>query len=78
MEIGTTIITIVDKKTNEGLEEIEIPKGTLGTICEIYPDYVLVEIWGEGAPTGVEGVFAFEFEEFEKFEGSPASFVKDS
>lgn len=69
MEVGTRIITLVDKKTTEGLEEIVIPKGTVGTICEIYPDYVLVEIWGESAPKRIEGVYDFEIDEIKEFSG---------
>ena len=67
MEVGTRIITMVDKTTTEGLEEVRIPKGTIGTVCEIHPEYVLVEIWGKTAPKGIEGVFDFELNEIKEF-----------
>jgi len=69
MEIGTKVITLVEKKTTEGLEDINIPKGTIGTICEIHSDYALVEIWGENAPKGIEGVYDFGFDEIKEFIG---------
>ena len=69
MEVGTRIITLVDKITTEGIEKIAIPKGTAGTICEIYPDYVLVEIWGESAPKDIEGVYDYETNEIKEFSG---------
>lgn len=70
MEIGTRIITTTNKITNENLKEIVIPKGTVGTVCEIHPGYVLVEIWGETAPKGIEGVFDFELEEIKELSDS--------
>ncbi len=42
MEVGTHIITIVDKMTNEGLKDVFIPKGTKGTVCEVHEDYAFV------------------------------------
>lgn len=69
MEIGTRIMTTVNKITNENLKEIVIPKGTVGTVCEIHPEYVLVEIWGDTAPKGIEGVFDFELEEIKELPG---------
>lgn len=70
MEIGTRIIATTNKITNENLKEIIIPKGTLGTVCEIHLGYVLVEIWGGTAPKGVEGVFDFELEEIKELSDS--------
>lgn len=66
MEIGTRIVTTVNKISNENLKEIVIPKGTIGTVCEIHPGYILVEIWGDKAPKGIEGVFDFELEEIKE------------
>lgn len=69
MEIRRRIITIVDKITSEGLEEIKIPKGTMGTIWEINGSCVLVEIRGDSVPKGVEGVYDFELSEIKEFVG---------
>lgn len=46
MEIGTRVIALTDKLATDGLGKVFIPKGTGGTVCEIYDDCALVEIWG--------------------------------
>ena len=66
MEVGSIVITIVDKVTTEGLEEVHIPKGTAGRVCELYDNYALVEIWGDDAPPGVWGVYDYDFNEIKE------------
>lgn len=50
----------------DGLNKVMIPKGTSGTVCEVYDDFALVEIWGEHAPEGVWGVYDFYFNEIKE------------
>ncbi len=66
MVMGTRVITLVDKLAQDGLNKVMIPKGTTGTVCEVYDDFVLVEIWGERAPKGVWGVYDFYFNEIKE------------
>jgi len=66
MEIGYEVRTLYDKVVNEGLNKINIPKGTVGTVCEIHDKWVYVEIWGDNAPANVCGVYAFNFNEIEE------------
>lgn len=66
MEIGAHVITLVDKITTEGLDEVTIPKGTTGKVCEIYNDYLLVEIWGKQIPEEIWGVYDFYFNEIKE------------
>lgn len=66
MEIGTPVMILVDRHTTERLKKIFIPKGTVGTVCEIHDGWALVEIWGGNAPEGVEGVFGFNFSEIKE------------
>jgi len=66
MEIGTCVVTLTDKLATDGLNKVFIPKGTNGTVCEVYDDYALVEIWGEHAPKGVWGVYDFYLTEIKE------------
>ncbi len=68
MEIGSCVVTLIDKMTTEGVEELLVPKGTKGTVCEIHGDWALIEIWGPDAPEGVSGVFAFGLSEIKETE----------
>ena len=68
MEIGAHIITLVDKITTEGLNEVAIPKGTIGKVCEIYDDYLLVEIWGKQIPEEIWGVYDFYLNEVKQID----------
>ncbi len=47
MKMGNVVVALVDKLAKDGLSEVHIPEGTAGTVCEVYDDFVFVEIWGE-------------------------------
>ncbi len=66
VKMGDLVKTRVDKLWNEGSEKVFIPQGTAGIVCDVpasEQDWVLVEIWGEGAPSGVSGVFEYRLDE---------------
>lgn len=46
-------------------EDVEIPVGTVGIICEVCEDHVEVEIWGDDAPEYVFGAYGYAFDEIE-------------
>ncbi len=66
MEIGSKVITLVDKNEMEGLKSIYIPKGTMGLVCETHEEFAIIEIWGDDAPKGVSGVFFYSYNELEE------------
>ena len=73
MEVGTVVVTLVGKPAYDEIEETEtvIPEGTIGLVCEVYDGYAFVEIWGDGIPEGVWGVYDYNFNEIEERRSLP-------
>ena len=46
-------------------KDVVIPVGTKGIVCEVCPDHVEIEIWGDDAPEFVSGAYGYKFSEIE-------------
>jgi len=63
MEIGNKVKTLIEKTFSDGINDfVEIPKYTEGFICEIYNDFVLVQIYDNKK---INGVFDYKLNEID-------------
>ena len=64
MTVGAAVKTTVEKKDIDGAKDILIPKGAIGTICELYEDWAFIQVWGDETSNGIEGVYPYALNEF--------------